>query len=447
MKIFIVGAGEVGTHLAKMLSKEYHDIILMDEEQERLSFAYDNNVEVLPRVGNPTSQRELKAAGAGESELFVAVLPEESRNIIACMLATQLGAKQTIARVSNSEYQQKDHLEYFRSLGIDDMVCPEALAAREIAAGLELPWTNQYWSLFSGKLELLAVRILSDSPLEGKKLLELGNLSEKYFHLVAIVRDGETIIPKGEDYVMAGDIVFATTSPQNRNQLRTFCGHPEVSVKRVIIMGGSRIAIRTTQLLPQDWSIKIIEKEYDKCLKLAEITPNNTLIIHGDGREPELLLTEGIKKSQAFLALTSDSENNMLATLNAKRMGVYRSVAQIENTDYLDIANQMGIDNLINRKLIAAASIFRYLLNMDVENAKMLTIGQSDILEIGVKEGTKLTKKPVKEMKLPQGITFGGMMRDGKVELVEGDTHFKAGDVVMIFSTQLPTEVIQKTFS
>ncbi|MDO5036396.1 MAG: Trk system potassium transporter TrkA [Porphyromonas sp.] len=444
MKIFIVGAGEVGTHLAKMLSKEEHDIILMDEKSTALEFAYDNNLEIMPIVGNPTSKQQLEMAGVEGSELFVAVLPEESRNLIACMLATQIGAHKAIARVSNSEYQSPENREYFGSLGVDDMVCPEALASKEIAAGLMIPWTRQYWSFFGGKLEMLAVQVLASSPLIDRPLLELKEHNEKYFHIVAILRDDETIIPTGQDVVKEDDIVFATTAPEHREQLRKSCGQEDVEVRRVIIMGGSRIAVRTARLLPSDWSIKIIERNYEKCVRLSEIVPENTLIIHGDGRDPELLRLEGLTKSQAFLALTSNSESNMLATLNAKRMGVYRSVAQIENIDYLDIAYQMGIGNLINRKLIAASSIFRYLLNADVTNAKTLTIGQNDILEVTIQEGSRLTKKPVKDLRLPRGVTFGGMMRDQEVCLVEGDTHFRAGDVVMVFSAQLSADALAK---
>lgn len=437
MKIFIVGAGEVGTHLARMLSRDYHDITLMDENPQRLEFAYDHSIEIMPIVGNPTSAEQLGKAGAGEAELFIGVLPEESQNLIACMLATELGALKTIARVNNSEYQAAPLNEYFAKLGIDDMVCPEALAANEISTSLKLPWTKQYWSFFGGKLEMLAVRIRPASPFIGKQLLELSEVNDKFFHIVAIVRGDDTIIPRGNDRILEEDIVIATLSPKDRKRLQLFCGQEEVEVKKVIIMGGSRIALRTALLLPDEWSVKIIELDYEKCLRLSEVVPENTLIIHGDGRDPELLKAEGLKKSQAFLALTSDSETNMLATLNAKRMGVYRSVAQIENIDYLEIANQMGIGNLINRKLIAAASIFRYLLNADNANAKTLTLGQSDVLEVTIKEGSKLTKHKVSEMKLPSGVTFGGLMRGENVTLVSGETHFQAGDVVMIFSSRI----------
>lgn len=447
MRIFIAGAGEVGTHLAKLLSHENHDIILMDEDSEKVEFAYDNSLEIMPVVGVPTSITQLKAAGAGDAELFIAVTPEESQNIVACMLASKLGAAKTMARVNNSEYQKPENTNYFHSLGIDSMVYPEALAAEEIYAGLRLPWTRQYWTLFDGKLNMVAVRVDPQSPLIGRKLLDLGELEQKLFHVLAIVHDGVTKIAGGNDEILPNDIIYVTVEPSKLDEVRIYCGQSVVNVQKIIIMGGSRIALKTIQLLPQDLNIRVIENDYEKCKKLSETVPGNTLVIHGDGRDPELLRSEGIKNTQAFLALTSNSESNVLATLNAKRLGVPRSVAQIENIDYLDIASQMGIGTLINKKLIAAAFIFRHLLQVDVSNAKTLAVGKGDVFEIKVSPDAKVTKRTVKELKLPSDMTLGGVMREGEVSLVSGDTRIQSGDVVMVFSTNMSINSVMKYFS
>lgn len=447
MRIFIAGAGEVGTHLAKLLSHENHDIILMDEDSDKVEFAYDNSLEIMPIVGVPTSIAQLKASGAGTADLFIAVTPEESQNIVACMIASKLGATKTMARVNNSEYQKPENIEYFHSLGINAMVYPEVLAAEEIYAGLRLPWTRQYWTLFGGKLNMVAVRVAPGSPLVGKKLLELSELEHKTFHVLAIVHDGITMIATGSDIIQETDIIYVTAEPHKLDEVRRYCGQEDINVQKIIIMGGSRIALKTIELLPPDLNIKLIEKDYEKCKKLSEIVPGNTLVIHGDGRDPELLKSEGIKNTQAFLALTSNSEGNMLATLNAKRLGVARSVSQIENIDYLEIANQMGIGNLVNKKLIAAAFIFRHLLQVDVSNAKTLAIGKGDVFEIIVSPNARVTKKCVRELKLPSSMTLGGMMRDGEVSLVSGDTIIQAGDVVMVFSTNISISHVMKYFS
>lgn len=446
MKIFIVGAGEVGTHLAEMLSHENHDIVLLDENPENLKFAYDNRLEMMPVVGLPTSFTDLQNAGAGRADLFIAVTPEESSNLVACYIAKQLGAKKTLARINNSEYLSPSFKEHFTSLGINDMLYPEDLASKEIVSSLSLPWAKQYWSILNHKLELVAARVTSDSPLVGKALKELADLSQKVIHILAIIRDYETIIPRGTDEIRENDILYLTVMPEDLEKARCFCGQKALEIHRVIIMGGSRIAIKTAQELPDHLNIKIIEQDYDKCMKLSEIVPENTLIIHGDGRDPNLLINEGIKKTEAFLALTSSSESNMLATLNAKRLGIPISVCQIENLDYLDIANEMKIGNLINKKLLAASNIFRYLLNVDISNAKTLSIGQGEVLEILVRENSLVTKKSIMELHIPKEITLGGLLRGDQVLLVEGKTQIVAGDLVMVFSHNASPHDLNKLF-
>lgn len=447
MKIFIAGAGEVGTHLAKLLSTENHDIVLMDSDPKRLEFAYDNSFEIMPVQGNPTSMKALDMAGAGEAELFISVTPEESMNVVACILASKLGAKKTMARINNNEYLSPENKAFLGSLGIDDMVYPELLAAKEIASGLKLPWTRQYWSLFEGKLDLIAVKIEPHSRLVGRQLYELGDLETKLFHIVAVRRQSMTLIPTGSDIIQAGDIVFFTCPPENKDIVRQFCGKESVEVKKVFIMGGSRIALRAAEMLPSDFKIKIIELNHEHCKRLIDAAPKNVMVINGDARDPRLLKDEGIESSQAFLALTDNSEANMLATVAAKRMGVYRTVARIENIDYLDIAVQMDIGNLINKKLLAAASIFRHLLNIDVSNVKCLSLGQADVLEVVATPSSKITKSKVRDLKLPKGITLGGLLREGQVILIDGNTIIQPKDVVMIFCVDTPMSKIKNLFA
>lgn len=446
MRILIVGAGEVGTHLAEMLSHEEHDIVLLDSEPTNLDFVYNNRLEIMPFVGSPTSFKDLKSAGAERTDLFIAVTPEECDNLVACHMAKTMGAKKTLARINNSEYLLPNYKEHFTNLGVDDMIYPEQLAAQEIVSSLSLPWAKQYWTIFDKKLDLVAARVTPSSPLVGKKLINLSDFEDKVMHILAIVRNGHTIIPRGQDGIEVNDVLYITSMPKYLDQVRNFCGQDKLEVHRVIIMGGSRIALKTAQLLPDDLNIKIIERDYDKCMKISEVVADHTLVIHGDGRDPDLLVNEGIKKTDAFLSLTSSSESNMLATLNAKRLGVPISVCQIENLDYLDIANEMKIGNLINKKLIAASVIFRYLLNIDISNAKTLSIGQGEVLEINVREKSLVTTKPVMELNIPHEITIGGLVREGQVILVEGKTQILAGDMVMVFSQNASPKDLNKLF-
>lgn len=435
MRVFIVGAGETGTHLAKLISQqEHHDVILMDEDPDKVDFAYDNSLEIMPIVGNPTSIRQLKHAGVEETDLFVAVTPSESANILSCMIAHRMGVKKTLARVSNYDYFLPQYLPYFNGLGVDEMVYPEALAAQEIYNGLRLPWTRQYWRLFGGRLHLCASRITKHSPMLGKRLMELSDLDEKHFHIISIVRGRESFVPRGNDTLEVNDIVYVACNTQNLDTVREYCGQPKVDVRKVIIMGGSRIALRTAELLPHDMSVKIIERDLEKCRELSEVTNDNTLVIHGDAADSDLLISEGIRNTQAFLALTGSSEINMIATMNAKHLGIPRTVAEIENVDYLDIASQLGIGNIVNKKIIAASKIIRHLHRIDISDAKTMAIGHGDVLEIVITEGSRITKAPIKDLKIPRSITLGGFLRDGEVYLVEGHTVLKPGDTVLVFN-------------
>lgn len=447
MRIFIAGAGAVGTHLARMLSKEAHDITLMDEDAKNLQFITDNQLEILPFAGNPIDFGHLTNARVANSELFIAVTPEESTNLLACSFATELGVKKTIARITNTSYLHRDYVDYFNKLGIDELISPEAVAASEIASTVKLPWSNEYWTLFQGKLSLLSVTITEHSSLIGRQLMHLSDMETKIFHIVSVVRDGEGFIPMGSDVILEGDVVYITCMPENLDIVRAYTGQEQISVNRVIIMGGGSIALQTAWQIPSDIMVKIIELDYEKCMRLTDKVPANTLIIHGDGREPDLLISEGLKKTAIFIALTDHSEGNMIASINAKRLGVPKVITEVENMDYMELAEQMKIGKLINKKIIAAATIFRHLLTLDVNNAKTLSAGQAEVFEVTVKPGSKMTKHKVREIKLPNGVTLGGFMRRGFVMLVEGDTQLEPGDQVVIFSTSHTLSKTLKYFS
>ena len=308
MKIVIAGAGEVGTHLAKLLSQENQDIILMDPNEERLNFTH-SSMEVLPMVGNPTSLRALEEAGIRKADLFVSVTPEETTNITACLLAHNLGAHRTLARVNNYEYLLPKNREFFENLGIDSMIYPEMLAAKEIVTAVRHPWTRQYSELFGGALILIGVKVRDNSRLVNCLLADLMN-EQKLYHVVAIKRLNETIIPRGSDRIESGDIVFFTTTRAHIEDVRIQTGKKNPEVKKIFIMGGSRIAIRACQYLPNNIRIKVLENNKDKSYRIAEVMPDNVLIINGDGRDTDLLIQEGIKDAQAFIALTENSERS-----------------------------------------------------------------------------------------------------------------------------------------
>lgn len=433
MRVVIAGAGEVGRHLAKMLSRERHDIVLLDLKEENLAFA-KTGMEILPITGNPTSLHDLEEAGVQDAHLFVSVTTEESTNITACMLASNLGARKTFARINNHEYLLPRNNELFQKIGVNSMICPEILAAKEIVSAIRRPWTRQYWELFGGGLILLGIKVRGEAPIINRTLMDLMLNDKKCYHIVAIQRtDGEMIIPRGMDHIKEGDIVFVTTTREHIEDVRLKTGKLNPEVKKIIIMGGGRIAIKTAHFLPDNIQITIIEADREKCVRISEKLPQNVLVIHGDGRDTDLLVQEGIDNAQAFVALTENAGTNILACLAAKRYGVFKTIAQVENLDYISLAAKVDIGTVINKKLIAAGHIHQFLLDADVTNVKCLAFARADVAELVAKPGSKITRKPIKDMRLPKDMTLGGLIRNGIPMMVEGDTQIRANDHVMVF--------------
>jgi trk system potassium uptake protein TrkA len=433
MKIIIGGAGEVGTHLSKLLSQEDQDIVLMDTNDEKLNFP--TNFEIMTLVGNPTSIQDLKSAGIKKADMFIAVTPEESTNMTACMLAHNLGAKKTIARIDNNEYLQAQNTDFFAKLGVDSLICPETLAAEEIISALKQPWTRQWWDIAQGKLILLGVKVRKKAPIVNKYLREFGTENRTY-HIVAIKRQNETIIPRGSDQILAGDLIYCTTTKENINSVKTLAekvGKEDIDIRKITIMGGSRIALRVCERIPNHISVKIIEIDKRKSYRLAEKVNSNVLIINGDARNTDLLIQENIQNCDAFIALTGNSEANILACVAAKNFGVSKTIAEVENLDYIQMAEKLDVGSIINKKLIASSHIYTFLLQADVSTVKCLAFASADVAELVARPDAKITQKPVKDLRLPQGMTLGGKIRNGKAEIICGETQIQSGDHVLVF--------------
>ncbi len=444
MRIVIAGAGAVGTHLAKLLSAENQDIILMDPDKEKLNFS-GSNLEMMTMAGSCTSLKDLNEVGIKDADLFIAVTPEESINITACMLAANMGAKKTFARIDNYEYLLPKNKEFFDKLGVGAMVYPEMLAAKEIVSALKRPWVRQWIELCGGSIILVGVKVRENSELVNKQLYELAN-TEKKFHIVAIKRKASTIIPTGKDQVLDGDIVFFTTTRENIEELPRITGKSVFEVKDVMIMGGSRIAIRTSQYLPDSTNIKLLELDKEKSYKLLEKLPKNVTVFHNDGRHAEFLLEEGIKDMDAFVAVTGNSEANILACMAAKQFGVPKTVAEVENMDYMLMAESLGIGTIINKKLITVSNIYRFLLSADVSNVKSLTIANADVAEIIARPNSYITKKEIKKITLPKNVTLGGLIRNGEPMMIEGDTLIEPYDHVVVFCLDDSLREAEKLF-
>ena len=446
MKIIIAGAGAVGTHLAKLLSREKQDIILMDDNEEKLS-TLNSNFDLMTATASPTSIKGLKEVGVGEADLFIAVTPDESRNMTACMLANNLGAQKTVARIDNYEYLLPKNKEFFQKLGVDSLIYPEMLAAKEIVSSIRMSWVRQWWEFCGGALILIGTKMREKAEILNIPLHELGG-PELPYHVVAIKRGSETLIPRGDDTIKLHDIVYFTTTRKYVPYIRKIAGKEDYAdVRNVMIMGGSRIAVRTVQYMPEYMRTKIIESDFNRCNRLTELVDDKVMIINGDGRDMELLLEEGIKNTEAFVALTGNSETNILACLAAKRLGISKTVAEVENIDYISMAESLDIGTVINKKFIAASHIYQMMLDADVSNVKCLTFANADVAEFTVKAGSRITRSQVKDVGLPKGATIGGLIRNGEGILVTGNTTIMENDHVVVFCLGMMIKKLEKFFN
>ena len=445
MKIVIVGAGAVGTHLSKLLSREHQDCVLIDADEERLNGL--GEFDVMTYCASPTSIKALKEAGTPHADLFVGVTPEESTNINACILAHALGAKKTVARIDNYEYLSPSLQPFFKNLGLDSLIYPEVLAATDINNGLKMSWVRQRWDVHDGALILLGIKLREAAEILNLPLKDLCGPDDPY-HIVAIKRGGETIIPSGMDELRVNDLAYFMTTKDYIPYIRKIVGKEHYTdVKNVIIMGGGKTAVRAALTAPDYMNVKIIEKDAARCEKLNELLEDNdTMVIHGDGRDLGLLEEEGVKNTQAFVALTGNAETNILACLTAKKLGVRKTVAMVENLDYVSMAESLDIGTIINKKTIAASRIFQMMLEADVDNLRSLMLVDAEVAEFTASEGSRVTKKPVKELGMPFGVTIGGLVRNGQGMLVNGNSQIEAGDSVMVFCHEQKLNNIEKFF-
>ena len=443
MKIIIVGAGEVGRYVAKMFSNESRDVILMDENHENLN-EIDANYDLMTKVGFPTSINDLKACGV-KKNIFIAVTPDESTNLTACMLAKSLGAEKTIARISNYEYLLPENQEFLQKMGIETLIYPEVLAAQEISDSLKRGWMREFRSFGSGELSLVGVKICENSTIINKTFLT-GYFNHNNYRVVAVLRDNQTIIPRGSDEIRPNDIVYFICPKGNEEKIRIDTNQQNINIQKIMIMGGGKITSKTLQNLSDDYSIKIIEKDKNRCIFLAEKFPN-ALVINGDVHNFELMRQEGIESTDAFMAVTDNSETNVFSCLTAKRFGVKKTIAEVENIDYIDLAENLDIGTIINKKLIAAGNIYRCLLDEDAVKVNYLVYSDALVVEYAVKKDDLITKSCVRELVLPENVNIGGIIRNGVGFVVDGNTIVQENDHVVVFCIATSVPKLTKFFN
>lgn len=445
MKIVIAGAGEVGTHLAKLLSREEQDITLLDRDRSRLE-ALDARYNLLTVVGSPVSFSALRAARVEKAELFIAVTPYETDNVVACEIAKSFGAQKTVARIDNYEFMDPANSAFFTRSGINHTIYPEYLAALEIRTALVRNWVRNWFELHDGEIIVVGIKLRDNARIAGMQLKEFA-ATRHNFHVSAIRRKNETIIPRGDDRLMPNDILYFTTTRDYVDELIDLCGKTRRRIHNIMIMGGSRIAVRLVSLIgSKNYDVKILERDRDKCAYLAERCPEAE-IIHGDGRDIEVLRQEGVEATDAFIALSDSSETNILACLSAKEMGVKKTIAEVENIQFISEAENLNIGTIINKKLLASSRIFQILLDCDANDSRCLALADAEVSEIEAKPRSKITRAPVRDLHLSRDLTIAGLVRNGRGMLVDGSTTICAGDRVVVFCLDGSLHKVERLFS
>ena len=434
MKIIIAGAGEVGSHLAKMLGNENNDITMVDISEARLN-KLDEIADVVTVVGSPTSIATLKQAGVKNADLFIAVSPaqEQDVNLTSALLAKNLGAKKVTARINNDEYLKSENKLLFTEMGIDLLFYPEKIASIEIIDLLKLSGTSEFMEFGRGLLQLVAFRLEEDAPLINRRVSDLSLDGKLEFKTVAISRNFSTIIPDASTKFLHNDLVFAVCTKDVVKDVMNLSGKNSIDIKRLMIVGGGKIGkLLAAKLQYSVEQIKIIEQDKEKCEDIAQ-SIEKALVINGDGRNTDLLLEEDVKNIDAFVAVTNSSETNILSCVAAKKMGVSKTIAEVENFEYIKLAEGMGVDAVINKKLITAGRIFRFTLSNKVRSIKCLNGTDAEVLELVVNPSSSIAEMTLSEIKFPRESIIGGIIRGNESFIPTDDTVIKAYDRVVIY--------------
>ncbi len=448
MKIIIAGAGEVGFHLAKLLSYESQDITLIDSNKESLNYA-NNHLDIRVLKGNATSIALLLDAGVQDASLVIGVTSSETTNITLCMLAKQLGCKRTIARISNTEFLHHKETINFKDLGIDELISPEQLAAAEIQQLLNKSAFNDTYEFEEGRLTMVGVSLSKTAPFVGKMVKEAAMVfPELHFMPIALQRAGTqfTVIPRGDTVFKEGDQVYFITTAEGVDELYKLTGKKKEEIKNVMILGGSSVGFKTARdLCTKKFNVKLIEKDKEKAFDLADELPN-ALVINGDGRNVELLEEESLESMDAFIAVTGNSETNIMSCLVAKSKHIKKTIALVENMDYFQLSHSIGIDTLINKKLLAANTIFRYVRKGEVVALMRLNNLNAEILEFVVKPKSRVTGSIIRELDFPKQATIGGVVRNGQGVIALGGFKIQEGDRVVVCCTPEAIPKIERLF-
>lgn len=446
MRIIIAGIGDVGFHLAKLLVSQNLDIVIIDTDKEKIAYAEDH-LDVISLRGSSSSFKTLEEARADDCDLFLAVTNSDEVNLASCMFAKKMGAKYCIARLSNAEYNSKQQQKLLIELGVDSMIFPEVIAAREINRLITKAEFAEYFDFFEKKLSLAAIYIGEGAPLAGKTVEESSDLNpQNDFFPVAILRDGETIIPRSQTQILSDDLLYFIMEPQGIHKVIRISGNKQFDINNIMIIGGGKIGKVAALLLQNDYNVKLIEKDKKRSHELAEIL-SNTLVLNADGRDVEFLEEESIENMDAFIALSGDAETNIISSIVAKNHDVKKTIALVDNIDYINISQNIGIDALINTKLIAANNISRYVRKGNVSNLVSLPGLDAEMLEFIVSENCRIHNRRIKDLGFPRDAIIAGVIRNNRGYVTMGDFVVEERDRVIVVALQNSVKKVESFFS
>lgn len=445
MRVIIAGMGDVGYQLAKQLSSENNDIVAIDLDHDRLHYT-DQMADILTIEGSSTSIKVLEEAKIEKADLLVAVTSSEEVNIATAILGKKLGAKKTVARISNAEYLDPRHGVNFNEIGIDFMIYPEELAALETVNLINRTAATDIIEFENGKLQVIGLKIDKNAPIIHKTLSEISKQYSSFdFRVVAIYRNFRTIIPKGNDKFLPNDQIFVIFKSEALETVLKLAGKENIKFDNIMILGGGKIGRRVASLLSNKMTVKLIDSNPEKAFELADELPN-TLVIQGDGRDIDLLAQEGIIDVDAFIAVTEDAETNIITCLMAKHLGVKKVIALVDKVEYVPLTQTIGLDSLINKKLIAANNIVRFIKKGEIISYSSLEGIDAVVLEFIVQPGSKITEGNIADSDFPKDAIIGGFIRKNESFIALGSSKINAGDKVVVFSLPEAVGKIEKFF-
>ncbi len=445
MKILVIGAGDIGFHLSRRLTQDHHDISVIEIDSRKARRAGEQ-LDVQMIEGDATTWRILQQADVANVDVVAAMTTRDEVNMLACRMAKKAGAGFTIARIRNPELLGDEFILTKEELGVDEVIHPERETADAVVRLIRQARATDLFDFADGRIRLLGVRLESDSPLLRVPLEELGERQDHPpVRIAAIKRKQQTVIPGGKDVLVAGDQVYVVAEPADCDQFIELTGQKDTDISNIMVLGGGLIGQFIARQLADDVNVKIVESNIERAWGIADALPD-TLVIQGDGTDYDLLATEGIMDMDAFVAVTGDDENNIIATLLARHLKVPRVLALVNKVNYLPIMPTIGLDTVVSKQLLTVNAVLRFIQHRQVASIATIPGLDAHVIEFIAGEGSKITRKPLKDLRFPDNALIGAVTHGDQLEIPTGSTQLQHGDKAVVFALPRALGSVEKMF-